>query len=269
MMKSRKQTQRLVRGVLAGCLLAGAIPALAGPPLATDDAATVDVGKIEIELNGSYGYDKRTADGSTTKTNTVDGEVKITTGLYKDLGISLAIPYLFNERSNVDGVVSNVDGFGDMTLEMKYKFAELAGINLAIKPGVILPTGKYSNGLSEGRWQFGTTLIATREFNDGKYALHANLGYEYHHYRDDGSQRRNLWSGSIAGEVEIVKDLVTVADFGLATNPDKSSKELPVYALTGLRYKINDHLDIDAGIKFGLTKPETDVSALYGLVLKF
>ena len=244
--------------------------AFAGPPLATDDAGTVDVGKVEIELNGSYGYDKHTADGSTTKTNTVDGEVKITTGLYKDLGISLAIPYLFNERSNVDGDVSNVDGFGDMTLEMKYKFAELGGVALAIKPSVIMPTGKYSAGQSEGRWQFGSTLIATKEFEDGKYALHANLGYEYHHYReDDGSQRRNLWSGSIAGEAEVAKGLFAVADFGLATNPDKTSNELPVYALTGLRYEINDHLDVDAGVKFGLTKPETDVSALYGLVLKF
>jgi len=244
--------------------------ALAGPPLATDDAGTVDVGKVEIELNGSYGYDKHTADGSTTKTNTVDGEVKITTGLYKDLGISLAIPYLFNERSNVDGDISNADGFGDMTLELKYKFAELGGVSLAIKPSVIMPTGKYSAGLSEGRWQFGGTLIATKEFADGAYALHANLGYEYHHYReDDGSQRRNLWSGSIAGEAEVAKGLFAVADFGLASNPDKASNDLPVYALTGLRYEINDHLDVDAGIKFGLTKPETDLTAVYGLVLKF
>ena len=244
--------------------------ALAGPPLATDDAGTVDVGKVEIELNGSYGYDKHTADGSTTKTNTVDGEVKITTGLYKDLGISLAIPYLFNERSNLDGDVSNADGFGDMILELKYKFAELGGVALAIKPSVIMPTGKYSAGLSEGRWQFGSTLIATKEFADGAYALHANLGYEYHHYReDDGSQRRNLWSGSIAGKAEVAKGLFAVADFGLATNPDKASNDLPVYALTGLRYEINDHLDVDAGIKFGLTKPETDLTAVYGLVLKF
>ncbi len=244
--------------------------ALAGPPLATDDAGTVDVGKVEIELNSSYGYDKHTADGSTTKTTTVDGEVKITTGLYKDLGISLAIPYLFNERSSVDGDVSNVDGFGDMTLEVKYTFAELGGVALAIKPSVIMPTGKYSASLSEGRWQFGSTMIATKEFADGAYALHANLGYEYHHYReDDGSQHRNLWSGSIAGEAEVAKGLFAVADFGLATNPDKTSNELPVYALTGLRYEINDHLDVDAGIKFGLTKPETDLTAVYGLVLKF
>lgn len=256
---------------LALCLaLVTSGSALAGPPLSTDDAGTVDVGKVEIELNSSYGYDKQTVDGVTTKSNTTDGEVKITTGLYKDLGISLAIPYLFNERSNVDGDISNTDGFGDMTLEVKYKFAELGGVALAIKPSMIMPTGKYSNGLSEGRWQFGSTLIATKEFADGAYALHANLGYEYHHFReDDGSQRRNLWSGSLAGEAEVAKGLFAVADFGLGTNPDKTSNELPVYALTGLRYEINDHLDVDAGIKFDLTRPETDVTAVYGLVLKF
>ena len=264
MKKSSKSKQMLVLSLVTGCLLTGAMPTLAGPPLATDDAGTVDPGKVEIELNGSYGYDKQTSGGSITKTNSIDGEVKITTGLYKDLGISLAIPYLFHERSNVDGDILNTDGFGDMTLEVKYKFAELAGIALAIKPSIIMPTGKYSNGLSEGRWQFGGTLIATKEFDDGKYALHANIGYEYHHYRVDPElQRSNILSGSIAGEVEVAKGLFTVADFGLATKPDKSSNELPVYALTGLRYEINDHLDVDAGIKFGLTKPETDVTAVY------
>lgn len=243
---------------------------LACPPLATDDACTVDVGKVEIELNGSYGYDKQTVDGSTTRTNTIDAEAKITTGLYKNLGISLAIPYTINERSNIDGDVSNIDGFGDMTLEIKYALAELGGINFAIKPSIIMPTGKYSNGLSEGHWQFGTTLIATREFEDGKYALHANLGYENHDYRIDADlQRSNLFSGSIAGEAEVSKGLFVVADFGLATNPDKASNDLPVYALTGVRYEINDHLDVNAGIKFGLTKPETDLTALYGLELKF
>lgn len=247
-----------------------ATQALAGPPLATDDAGTVEVGKVEIELNGSYGFDKQAANGSTTRSNTVDGELKLTTGLYKDLGIALALPYTFKARSNTDGDVSNLDGFGDMTLELKYRFAELAGIQFAIKPSMIMPTGSYGKGLSEGRWQFGGTLIATKEFMDGAYALHANLGYEYHHYRADADlQRSNIWSGSIAGEAEVLKGLFAVADFGLAGNPDKGSSELPVYALTGVRYQLNDRIDINAGIKFGLTRPETDLTALYGLVLKF
>lgn len=247
--------------------------ALAGPPLITDDAGTVDAGKVEIELNGSSPYNKEITAGVTTKNSTLDTEMKISTGLYKNLGISLAIPYTVSARvEENEQLVSKTDGFGDMTLEIKYAFAELAGINFAIKPSIIIPSGRYSAGLSEGRWQPGTTLIATKEFEDGKYALHANIGYEHHFYRSGearNSTRGNIWSGSVAAEARAMKCLTAVLDFGLATNSDRGSNDLPVYALTGARYEINDHLDINAGVKVGLTKPEDDISILYGLVLKF
>lgn len=246
---------------------------LAGPPLLTDDAGTVDVGKAEFELNGSYTDDKTSTSGVTTKCSAADAELKITTGLYKDTGISLAIPYTINGRvKENDQTVSRSSGFGDMTVEMKYAFAELAGIKLSVKPIVIIPTGNYSEGLSEGRWQFGTTLIATREFADGTYALHANLGYEHHNYRDQDvkeSTRSDLWAVSVAGEAEVTKGLFIVADIGLATTADKSTSELSTCFLTGARYEISDLLDINAGVKLGLSEPEDDISILYGLVFKY
>ena len=247
-----------------------ATAALAGPPLATDDAGTVEVGSLEIELNGSYATDRQRSAGITAKTQASDGELKLTTGLYKDLGLALAVPYLFSARDREDGALVGKDsGFGDMTIELKYAFAELAGVNLAIKPALTLPTGKDS--LSDGHVQYCATLIASKEFADGKYALHANLGYEHHRYHAHARaiSHSNLWAGSIAGEAELAKGLVVVADVGVATNPHKGDHELPVYALTGARYEINDLLDINAGIRFGLTSPETDVTALYGIVLKF
>jgi len=247
--------------------------ALAGPPLATDDAGTVEFGKVEVELNGAYTHDKETAFGVTTKRSRSDAELKITTGLYKDMGISLAIPYSINERvKEGNQPVGKSDGFGDMTIDIKYAFAELAGITFAIKPSVIMPTGEYCDGLSEGRLQFGTTLIGTREFAEGNYAVHANLGYEHHEYRSSEareSSRSNLWSGSIAGEAKVMQGLTAVLDFGLATTADKSTSQLSACVLTGARYEIDDHLDIHAGVKLGLTKPEDDVSILYGLALNF
>lgn len=259
--------------VLAVSLLLSATAALAGPPLATDDAGTVEVGKVEVELNGSIAFDRESAGGVITKRSVADGEMKITTGLHKDLGISLAVPYTFSDRSKEDGqLTGTADGFGDMTLELKYAFVELAGIRLAIKPTVILPTGRYSAGLSEGRWQFGGVLIATREFEDGKYALHANLGYEHHSYRTGDVRsvtRSDLLSGSIAGEAEVMKGLFAVADFGLATATDKGVNDPAAYALAGLRYELNDHIGINAAVKVGLTRPEDDVAILYGVTLKF
>lgn len=243
-----------------------------GPPLITDDAGTVEVGKFEVELSGAYTRDKKTAAGVATRSDHHETEMKVSTGLSKNIGISLAIPYAINDRDNVNGSVSTAEGFGDMSLELKYAFAELGGVAFAVKPTLTLPTGRYSDGLSEGRWQFGTTLIATREFADGNYAVHANLGYEHHDYRNDAlrdATRGSLWSGSIAGEAKVTKGFTAVVDLGVATNPAKESNDLPVYALTGARYEVNERLDINAGVKLGLTRPEDDFSILYGLVLKF
>lgn len=257
--------------IVALCLaLLTANPTLAGgPPLITDDAGTVDVGKMEIELNGSYTDDKEAQHGITARHASTDAEMKISTGLYRGVGISMTVPYTINAREESGGVpVNNTDGFGDLTMEIKYAFAEFGGTNLVIKPGLTFPTGK--SGLSDEHLQYTVALIASREFADGTYALHANLGYEYHSYvSEDIAGRRNLWSGSVAGELKLTKGLTGVLDFGLSTNPDKGSNVLPVYALAGIRYELSEHLDVNAGVKLGLTKPEDDLSLRYGLALKF
>lgn len=241
------------------------VSALAGAPLSTDDAGTVDADAVEIGIGSSYTYDKE----ASVKTTAADAELSIGTGLYKNLSINAAIPYLISERVKEDGVLAGeADGLGDMTVELKYAFAELAGVNLAIKPAVMIPTGK--SGLTENHWQYGATLIATKALEGGTYALHANLGYEHHTYNDDvTSIRSNLWLGSVAGEMKVTRGLFAVADLGLTTNPEEVADDLPVYALAGARYEMNDNLEVNAGVKLGLTTPEDDISVVYGLVMKF
>jgi len=247
-------------------------PVQAGPPLITDDAGIVDVGAAELELSGSLPYDRETTAGVTTVSRTADAELKLSAGLHKGLSGSLAIPYTVSGRVKTDNQpASDTHGFGDMTVSLKLALFEAGGVNLAIKPAIILPTGDYQAGLSAGRWQFGATLIASREFEDGKYALHANLGYERHAYRNPQVREENrtiIWSGSIAGEARVTDSMVAVIDCGLSTNSDKGSDEVPLYLLSGLRYALNERLDVNAGIKLGLTRPEEDISLSYGLAVK-
>jgi hypothetical protein len=263
----------ITAALLAGMVTLGAAPSFAGPPLITDDTGTVLPGHAEVELNGGYAYDKESDNGVSTRTEAFDGEMKINTGITKDLGVSLAVPYLFSERVREDGQLAGTnDGFGDMTLELKYRFFEREGLSLAVKPTLLLPTGKYSTGLSDGRWGFGGAIIATKEFSEGKYLIHANLGYEHHSFRTDTQKEENrsdLWSGSLAGEAQVAKGLTLVADFGLATTQDKATSELCSYGLIGARYEVSEFLDVNAGVKVGLTKPEDDLALLYGAVLKF
>ncbi|NVN91996.1 MAG: transporter [Desulfuromonadales bacterium] len=260
--------------VMMGMVAAvGVGQAFAGPPLATDDAGIVDVGHLEVELNSSYVHDRERVAGDNIRHSVTDGEVKLTTGLLKNADIFLTVPYTFSDRERVNGdLTGSSNGFGDMLLELKYVFFEKDGLALTLKPTMLIPTGKYSAGLSEGRWQFGGALIASKEFEDGKYTLHANLGYEHHDYRTEESRvenRGDLWSASLAGEAKVMKNLTAVLDFGVARSTDASTSTPAAYALVGARYELNEHLDLDCGVKIGLTEPEDDVAALYGIVLKF
>jgi hypothetical protein len=247
--------------------------AYAGPPLETDDAGIVDVGHLEVELHGSYVHDSERVAGEKVRHTVSNGEIKLSTAVLKNLGISLAVPYTFSDRERVNGsLTGSAEGFGDMLFELKYLFFEKDGLALTLKPTLLIPTGKYSAGFSEGRWQPGIALIASKEYEDGKYALHANVGYEHHDYRTEDARSKNrgdLWSASLAGEAMVMKNLTAVLDFGIARSADVSTSAPAAHALVGARYGLNEHLDLDCGVKFGLTKPEDDVAALYGMVLKF
>jgi hypothetical protein len=69
--------------------------------------------------------------------------------------------------------------------------------------------------------------------------------------------------------VEVVKDLKAVANIGMERNPDKTSNTHPAFILGGLIYSISENVAIDAGVKAGLNKPETDMTFLVGIAFKF
>lgn len=58
------------------------------------------------------------------------------------------------------------------------------------------------------------------------------------------------------------------ADVGLYTNPDKTTAELPVFTCLGAICSLIDQLDLAGGFKFGLNKPETDLTVQSALVFK-
>jgi predicted porin len=241
--------------------------------LATDGAGTVEAQQIEIELNGAYTIDKAKNAGMTAKCHSTDGDISVTTGVVKDLDISVALPYTFAAREKENGLLTGkYEGLNDLTLELKYQFFEHEALKLALKPGVILSTGKNSEGLSDGRTGFTTALILTREFAEGKFAVHANAGYERHNYKDqdvDHASRSDIFSFSVAGEVEVAEGLKLQTDFGLATNADNSRNTPPAYAIVGATFGFTKNLEGYAGVKAGLTEPDDDLTALLGLKLIF
>ena len=229
-------------------------------PLITDDTGTQGKGKFQLEVNGEYGHEKE--DGVTT--NTTQTATALTYGIIDNVDIALGIPYQQIRTKDSEGTTRH-DGLSDLSIDLKWRFHEKEGFSLALKPGITLPTGDHNRGLGSGRVTYGIFFIATQEIKP--FAIHANLGYRRNENKID--ERKDIWHASVAGELEVVKGLKAVANIGVERNPDKASNTHPAFVIGGLVYSVTDNFDIDIGIKGGLNKPETDITTMAGITLRF
>ncbi len=251
-------------------LLFAVHPAYAAHPLVTDDAGTVGTGKVQIETTGEFGFDRQSvpaAEFGFVKEKTKSGQAAVTTtvGLRPNIDLVLGVPYpWFSVHQNGERI-GRADGFGDLSLDLKWRVFEQDGWSFALKPGITLPTGDDDRGLGNGRATYKMYLIGTKEL--APWAFHANLGY----IRNENpfGDRKDLWHASAAAEVEFIKNLKAVANVGIERNPDPSSSTNPAFALAGLIWQINDTFSIDGGVKFGLNRSETDTTYLFGITMKF
>lgn len=240
--------------------------------LSTDGAEPVPARHLELELNGSYSHDRDHRSPAVTRTASTDADVSLTAGIVDGVDIAIALPYTFNNRVKCGFEPSlTSEGFSDLTVDLKVLLLNADELKLAVKPGVILPTGDSRRGLSDGHAGIALAVLATREFAAGKVLLHANVGYVSHNYKDVAVRNYahgDLFTVSVAGETEIADNLSFAVDTGLETSTDKSCATPPAYLLAGLSYDIGTRLEVYAGIKAGLTRPENDITALFGVKLK-
>ncbi len=238
----------------------------AAHPLITDDTGTQGAGKWQFEIIGEHGYDKE--DGVIEKGFEMPTVPFVTYGLTDSIDIVFGLPYT-SVRTQEAGVTSAARGITDASIEVKARLYEKDGLSLAVKPGVGLPTGDEEKGLGNGKASYNTFIIATKEAEP--WAFHLNLGYVRNEYKlqaDGEGSRKDIWHVSLASQMEVVKDLNVVANVGMERNPDRSSQADPSFILGGIVYSIALDLDIDLGVKAGLSRPETDYSVLAGITLR-
>ncbi len=237
-------------------LFVTSVRSFAAHPLITDDTGTQGKGRFQLELNAEYKVEKE--DGSTEKV--FDFTPTLSYGIAETLDLVIGLPY---QQIKIDSFKEN--GLGDLEVQAKWRFYEKDGLSLALKPGISFPTGDEDKGLGTGKTSYSLFFIATKELKPVN--VHLNLGYIRNENKFD--ERKNIWHASFAGEMEVSEKLKLVANVGAETNPDRSSNTAPSFALLGFIYSINDNVSIDFGYKYGLTKPETDSSYLFGIAIKF
>ena len=150
-------------------------------------------------------------------------------------------------------------------------FFEKNGLSLAFKPGATLPLGNEDAGFGSGRFRPYLYFILT--YQAEHFAFHFNAGYIRN--ENNQHQRQDIWHGSLAFEVILVKDYFKfVANTGLERNPDKRSRLQDAFLLGGFIISPTDVCDLDVGFKWGMEpkgteSPGSDYTILAGLTIRF
>jgi hypothetical protein len=260
-MKGQRFTMVVVS--LAFMMMAGI--AQAAHPLITDDTGTQGKGKFQLELNAQYDWDEENIEGVSVKAEGLEAAAALSYGIAENVDLIFALPYLWGKAKEDNATVYDENGVGDAVLEVKMRFFVRDGFSLALKPGMSFPTGNDNRGLGAGTMGGHLFLIASQEI--GSWAFHGNLGYIRN--ENDEQERKDVWHASVAATWEVIKNLKLVANAGIERNPDNQATYDPAFLIGGIIYSFDEHLDIDLGVKYGLNKPEADVSAMVGLAFRF
>jgi len=254
------------RAVAGGCWLALALlaprHALAAHPLITDDTGTQgDRGRFQLELNGELSSHRRALGGVEVKESARELAAIVSMGVLEEVDLVVGVPWASSDVRENGALVAADTGLGDTSVEVKWRFLEVEGFSLAVKPGLAFGGGNYA---------LGATLIATQAL--GPFTVHANGSFTRNEFKlkeDRDASRGDIWHGSLAAVLEVMQGLQAVANAGVETNGDRSSNVWPAFALAGAIYSVTDRLALDLGVKFGLNEAEPDLTGLAGMALRF
>jgi hypothetical protein len=263
-------------------------------PLITDDTGTQGKGGFQLEIGYQHDHiDFRWIDKNPQSilTGTLEGQsnfgrvlnrddinmatLALTYGIIDNLDVVVGIPFL-NIKSKESRLffagplqfltmksTSTFSGLSDITTEFKWKFYEYKAISLAIKPGIVFPSGDEYETLGNGRMGGYCYLISTVDLTP--VVMHVNLGYIRN--ENDHSERENIWHASLAFEFWIVKDILRlVADGVLERNRFKWSNINDVTVVGGIVVSPTENVDLDLGFKWRFAEKGTqDPGSRYAL----
>ena len=260
----------LAAATLVALALAWPGAARAAHPLITDDTATQGAGHGQLEVTGQVAREREVAGGLAVREQGGELALTFTLGLHDALDAAVSFPTSY-ARVEVGGVQqASASGSGDLVVEVKWRLLDAAGFSLAVKPGLTLPTGDAASGLGTGR-PCGNLLLAASQVI-GPLTFHLNAGYgrnQFARAEERLEHRLDLWQASLAAQGLLLPDLTLVGNLGVSSNCDRGTSGLPLFALAGLIYAVEERLDLDLGVKAGRVGHETELALLAGLAARF
>jgi hypothetical protein len=221
----------------------------------TEDVEILERGVWEVEIHGERARERREV-GTTHSHELV---AKLAQGIAKDLQVQLELPYL---REDEAGEIA--EGRGDATLSLKWRFYDADRLSLALKPDLILATGRDQEGLGAGRT--GWALNAIAGYDLGRLELLGHVAYTRN--RNRLGEREHLRHASAALRWAATDKLKLIVDLARETQPEPdraAAREL----VLGASYALRQSIDIGVGIKEGLNDAADDRAVRAGIKLRF
>jgi hypothetical protein len=246
----------------------------AAHPFITDDAGTQGAGNWQLELMAQRDRHDATAGGIRQSSRSTLINPVLTYGLFETIDVALGVNRERFRVTESGAPAVEASGWGDSSLEIKWRFYDADGLSFALKPGVSLPTGNESRGLGLGRTSWGLNLIA--DYDVKPWAWFANLAYFHARFanpQDAAGQRDDLWRVSGGTTYAVRDNLWLAAELGVRTNEARDDPFLPgrraQYAMLGLIFSPAEKIDLDIGVRKGLNRAETDTVFLVGATFRW
>lgn len=224
-------------------------------PDTTESPYTVDAGHLQIEMS----FVDYTREGSTDALAVTPFNIKL--GLLNNVDLQAVVdPYVVQSNGE------RASGVGDSQLRLKVNLwgNDEGQTALALMPFIKLPTA--SDGLGNDEVEGGLIVPFAMELPDG-WGL--GLMAEFDAVFDEADDDYDLEfvhtatlghdiAGRLAGYVEYI---------GIAST-DGDSDYLALLG-AGLTYALGEHVQLDAGINFGLTDAADDFNPFVGMSIRF
>jgi hypothetical protein len=256
--------KRFIGKLILIILLVAPAVTWAALPLITDDTGTQGKGKFQVEASGAWSTQQTTENVQERREINSIADFTLTAGISEAVDLAVDVPYIWSNINAEDHITKN-EGFADLIVAAKWRFYSKKKVSIAIKPGILLPTGNEDKGLGTGNVGYLVTLISTVQLEPWEFDL--NLAYYDLENRVD--ERNNIWFTSLAAHFKIAEAWAIVGEAGASRNAEKDDGTDPAFAQIGLIYSPKEFLDLSAGLLMGLNSAEVDEAIRLGLTVRF
>ena len=239
-------------------------------PLCTDRptkataACTVPAGSFQMETDlPSF---TRLDDGG-TRTDTIlyaNPTLKLGLGPNTDIQANIA-PYV-DIRTRTGGIVSNIQGVGDLFVRLKQRLTDPAAkVQIAVVPYVKVPIAK--RGIGNRDWEGGVVVPVVFSLPQ---SFTLTFGPELDVLADGAGSGKHV---QLVGVVNIGKSLssrlAATAELWTAQNYDPAGTVHQYSADGALTYLFTPTLQFDVGANFGLNSATPGIQIIFGLATRF